>query len=59
MVNTLYDGDNLTVPKVQIATIEEAMRLRDRAVRLPLKRSDTFRAAAREEDRSRQGRLAL
>lgn len=51
--------DGVTVPKVQIVTIEEAMRLRDRAVRLPLKRSDTFRAAAREEDASRQGRLEL
>lgn len=51
--------DGVTVPRVQIVTIEEAMRLRDRAVRLPLKRSDTFRAAAREEDASRQGRLAL
>lgn len=51
--------DGVAVPKVQIVTIEEAMRLRDRAVRLPLRRSDTFRAAAREEDGSRQGRLEL
>lgn len=51
--------DGVTVPRVQIVTVEEAMRLRDRALRLPLKRSDSFRAAAREEDRSRQGRLEL
>ncbi|MBU9699494.1 restriction endonuclease [Rhodobacteraceae bacterium HSP-20] len=51
--------DGVAVPRVQIVTIEEAMRLRDRAVRLPLRRSDTFRAAAREEDASRQGRLEL
>jgi site-specific DNA-methyltransferase (adenine-specific) len=51
--------DGVTVPRVQIVTIEDAMRLRDRALRLPLKRSDPFRAAAREEDSSRQGRLML
>ncbi|MBD1205574.1 MAG: site-specific DNA-methyltransferase [Rhodobacteraceae bacterium] len=49
--------DGVAVPRVQIVTVEEAMRLRDRAVRLPLRRGDTFRAAAREEDASRQGRL--
>ena len=51
--------DGVAVPRVQIVTIEEAMRLRDRAVRLPLRRGDTFRTAAREEDGSRQGRLQL
>ena len=51
--------DGVAVPCVQIVTIEDAMRLRDRAVRLPLRRGDTFQAAAREEDGSRQGRLAL
>jgi site-specific DNA-methyltransferase (adenine-specific) len=49
--------DGVAVPRVQIVMVEEAMRLRDRAVRLPLRRGDTFRAAAREEDASRQGRL--
>lgn len=51
--------DGIAVPRVQIVTIEEAMRLRDRAVRLPLRRGDAFRAAPREEDRARQGRLDL
>lgn len=51
--------DGVAVPRVQIVTIEEAMRLRDRAVRLPLRRGDAFRAAPREEDRARQGRLDL
>jgi len=45
------------VPKIQIVTIEEALRLRDRAVRLPARRDDAFRKAAREEDRTAQGRL--
>jgi site-specific DNA-methyltransferase (adenine-specific) len=49
--------DGVAVPRVQIVTIEDAIRLRDRAIRVPLRRGDTFRAAAREEDGSRQGRL--
>lgn len=47
------------VPRLQIVTIEEAMRLRDRAVRLPARRDDAFRRAAREEAPKRQGRLDL
>lgn len=47
------------VPRLQIVTVEEALRLRDRAVRLPARRDDGFRKAAREEDGGRQGRLEL
>lgn len=47
------------VPRIQIVTVEEALALRDRAVRLPLRRGDTFRKAAREEDAGRQGSLDL
>jgi site-specific DNA-methyltransferase (adenine-specific) len=47
------------VPRLQIVTIEDAMRLRERAVQLPARRSDTFRRAAREEDQGAQGRLQL
>jgi site-specific DNA-methyltransferase (adenine-specific) len=47
------------VPRLQIVTIEQAMELRDRALRLPLGRSDTFKKAPREEDRARQGKLDL
>lgn len=47
------------VPRIQIVTVEDAMELRDRAVRLPLRRSDTFKTAAREEDRGAQGSLDL
>jgi hypothetical protein len=47
------------VPRIQIVTVEEAMALRDRAVRLPLRRDDAFRKAAREEDRGAQGALDL
>jgi site-specific DNA-methyltransferase (adenine-specific) len=47
------------VPRIQIVTIEEALRLRDRAVRLPARRDDTFKRAAREEDHSAQGALDL
>jgi len=41
----------------QIVTIEQALQLRDRAVRLPARRDDAFKKAAREEDRGAQGRL--
>lgn len=47
------------VPRIQIVTIEEALTLRDRSVRLPAVRSDTFRKASREEDTSAQGSLDL
>jgi site-specific DNA-methyltransferase (adenine-specific) len=52
-------GHDNPVPKIQIVTIEAAMRLRDRAVQVPLRRSDTFRKAAREEDRGAQGAFDL
>ena len=42
-----------------IVTIEDALELRDRAIRLPLRRSDTFKTAAREEDKGAQGSLDL
>lgn len=44
------------VPRIQIVTIEQAMELRDRAVRLPARRDDTFKRAAREKS-DRQGDL--
>ena len=47
------------VPRIQIVSIAEALQLRDRAVRLPARRDDTFRRAAREEDTRAQGRLDL
>jgi site-specific DNA-methyltransferase (adenine-specific) len=46
------------VPRIQIVTIEQAMALRDRAVRLPA-RVDGFKRATREEDGTRQGRMDL
>ena len=51
--------DAAPVPRVQIVTVEQALSLRDRAVQIPLRRSDTFRKAAREEDRGAQGALDL
>ncbi len=45
------------VPRIQIVTIEQAMALRDRAVRLPARRDDTFKRAAKEQDRGAQGAL--
>jgi site-specific DNA-methyltransferase (adenine-specific) len=48
-----------SVPRIQIVTIADAMRLRDRAVRLPALRQDTFKRAAREEDTARQGAMDL
>ncbi len=47
------------VPRLQIVTVEDAMRLRERAVQLPARRDDAFRRAAREEDSGRQGSLDL
>lgn len=47
-----------SVPRLQIITIEEAMRLRDRAVRLPA-RSTTFKQTAREEQLGRQKSMDL
>jgi site-specific DNA-methyltransferase (adenine-specific) len=47
------------VPRIQIVTIAEALKLRDRAVRLPARRDDAFRRAAPEEDRGAQGALDL
>ena len=37
------------VPRIQIVTVEEAMRLHDRAVQLPARRDDAFKRAARED----------
>ena len=45
------------VPRIQIVTIEQAMALRDRAVRLPARRDDGFKKAAREVDTTRQQAL--
>jgi site-specific DNA-methyltransferase (adenine-specific) len=48
-----------TVPRIQIVTVADAMALRDRAVRLPALRQDTFKKAAREVDVTRQGAMDL
>ena len=45
------------VPRIQIVTVQQAMALRDRAVRLPARRDDGFRRAAKEPDRGAQGAL--
>lgn len=45
------------VPRIQIVTIEQALALRDRAVKLPARRDDGFRKAAVEPDRAAQGKL--
>ena len=47
------------VPRLQIVTIEGAMKLRDRAVMLPARRDDTFKKAAKEVDKKAQGALDL
>ena len=47
------------VPRLQIVPIEEALRLRDRAVALPARREDAFRRAPREADPARQGKLDI
>jgi hypothetical protein len=48
-----------TVPRIQIVTIAKTVELRDRAVRLPALRQDTFKKAAREEDATSQGAMDL
>jgi site-specific DNA-methyltransferase (adenine-specific) len=47
------------VPRIQIVTIEDALALRDRTVRLPARRDDTFKKAAREADGKAQGQLDI
>lgn len=47
------------VPRIQIVSIEEALKLRDRAVQLPARRDDTFKKAAVEQDTKAQGKLDL
>ena len=47
------------VPRLQIVTVEDAMRLRDRAVILSARRDDTFKKAAREPVRGAQAALDL
>jgi len=47
------------VPRIQIVTVEEALALRDRAVRLPARRDDAFRKAAREADPTAQGKMDI
>ena len=49
----------VTVPRIQIVTIAEAMALRDRAVRLPARGDGGFKRAAREQDTRSQGALDL
>jgi site-specific DNA-methyltransferase (adenine-specific) len=49
----------VTVPRIQIVTIAEAMELRDRAVRLPARGDGGFKRAAREEDGGKQAALDL
>ncbi len=48
-----------TVPRIPIVTIEQAMALRDRAVRLPALRQDSFKRAAKEGDSDRQKAMDL
>ncbi len=47
------------VPRLQIVTIEEAMRLREHAVAVPARRDDAFKPAPKDERRGRQGALDL
>ena len=51
--------ENVTVPRIQIVTIEQALELRDRAVRFPARGDGGFKKAAREEDSRAQGALDL
>ena len=46
-----------SVPRIQIVTIEQAMALRDRAERLPARRDNGFKKAAKGVDGGAQGAL--
>ena len=55
-----YEMDGFSaVPRIQIVTVEDAMALRDRAVKLPARRDDGFKRAAKEVDLGRQGAMEL
>ncbi len=47
------------VPRIQIVTVEDALELRDRSVRLPARRDDTFKRASKAERAGNQGALDL
>jgi site-specific DNA-methyltransferase (adenine-specific) len=47
------------VPRIQIVSIEDALKLRDRAVKMPARRDDVFKKPAREESKTKQGSLDL
>lgn len=51
-------GIDQPVPRIQIVTIEQAMELRDRALKFPV-RFDNFKKAVAEEDSTRQKALDL
>jgi site-specific DNA-methyltransferase (adenine-specific) len=51
-------GTEMAVPRIQIVTIEQALALRDRAVRVPLVQA-SHKRAAREEDATRQQAMDL
>ena len=51
-------GTDLTVPRIQIVTIEAALALRDRAVRVPLVQA-SHKRASKEVDTTRQGAMDL
>jgi hypothetical protein len=51
-------GTDLSVPRIQIVTIEQALALRDRAVRVPLVQA-SHKRAAREDNTRSQGALDL
>ena len=51
-------GIDQPVPRIQIVTIEQAMELRDRALKFPV-RFDNFKKAVAEEDASRQKAMDL
>jgi len=53
------EGFESAVPRIQIVTVEAALALRNRAVRLPLRRADTFKRAVREEDKTAQDKMDL
>ena len=52
-------ADFAPVPRLQIVTVEEAMHLRDRALKLPMMRGDTFKRAKEEKKAGDQGSLDL
>ena len=47
------------VPRIQIVTVEDTLRRREAAIRVPVRHADTYKAAPRERGEDAQGGLGF